>query len=94
MDDGRRAGRGVKVAAIQMDCILGDREANLSKAEEGLIRQAAGQGADLAVLPELFLYGYSMAEEGSEFQSWSQMERPSNGWNGFPDNIICIWWAL
>ncbi len=66
MDDGRRAGRGVKVAAIQMDCILGDREANLSKAE-GLIRQAAGQGADLAVLPELFHTGYSMAEKDYEF---------------------------
>ena len=61
MDEGRRDGQEVKVAAIQMDCTLGDWEENMSKAER-LVRQAAEQGARLAVLPELFNTGYSVAE--------------------------------
>ena len=42
----------VKVAAIQMSADIGGREANVERAERLLI-QAARQGADLCVLPEL-----------------------------------------
>lgn len=44
----------VKVAAIQMSADIGGREANVERAERLLI-QAARQGANLCVLPELAL---------------------------------------
>ncbi len=44
----------VMVAAIQMSADIGGREANVECAERLLI-QAARQGADLCVLPELAL---------------------------------------
>lgn len=46
-----------EVAMIQMDCVLLDVEANLSKAES-LIRQAAAHGSKLICLPEVFNVGY------------------------------------
>lgn len=46
-----------KVAAVQMQSVVGDREANLEKARQ-LIGQAAQTGAKLVVLPELFAYDY------------------------------------
>ena len=48
----------VKVAAIQMSADIGGREANVERAERLLI-QAARQGADLCVLPELALDEFS-----------------------------------
>ena len=50
------------VASIQMDCILNDKKANLSKAEEMVIC-AAEKGAKLIVLPELFSTGYRVEEQ-------------------------------
>ena len=50
-----------KVAAIQMDCHLGQKGENLIKAK-GLILQAVSQGAILIVLPELFSTGYRVEE--------------------------------
>lgn len=50
------------VASIQMDCILNDKKANLSKAEEMVI-SAAEKGAKLIVLPELFSTGYRVEEQ-------------------------------
>lgn len=47
----------LRVAVVQMDCIPGDKAANLDKAA-GYVRQAAGEGAKLVVLPELFTSGY------------------------------------
>ena len=44
----------VKVAAIQMSADIGGRETNVERAERLLI-QAARQGANLCVLPELAL---------------------------------------
>lgn len=51
-----------KVAAVQMDCVLADVQANLRLAEK-LIRQAAAQGAQLVVVPELFATGYRVEEQ-------------------------------
>lgn len=53
----------VTVAAIQAGTILFDKDATLQKAL-GLIRDAADQGAKLAVLPEAFFGGYP---KGMEF---------------------------
>lgn len=47
----------VKIAAIQMHPVFGDVKGNVAKAVEK-IREAAGQGAKLIVLPELFNTGY------------------------------------
>ncbi|MEP7019504.1 MAG: nitrilase-related carbon-nitrogen hydrolase [Pseudonocardiales bacterium] len=49
----------MRVALAQVDCILGDLEANLSTAKTA-VAQAAEQGADLIVFPELALHGYPL----------------------------------
>lgn len=49
--------RTVNVAALQMNSVVGDRAANLGKAVE-LIGEAAGQGGQIMVLPELFPIDY------------------------------------
>ncbi|QNS05555.1 nitrilase-related carbon-nitrogen hydrolase [Streptomyces xanthii] len=49
----------MRVALAQTDCVLGDVEANLATAREQLA-QAAAQGADLVVFPELSLHGYHL----------------------------------
>ncbi|PLR79525.1 carbon-nitrogen hydrolase family protein [Bacillus canaveralius] len=55
-----------KVAAIQMNCELGDKQLNLDRAY-GLISEAARQGAQLIVLPELFNTGYRVEEDDVSF---------------------------
>lgn len=47
----------MKVCAVQMGSVLGDRAANQRKAES-LITLAAAQGADVLVLPELWDLGF------------------------------------
>ena len=49
------------VAAVQMDARVGALEANLVHAER-LVEKAAGQGAQLVVLPELFSTGYEYTD--------------------------------
>ncbi|POZ57467.1 (R)-stereoselective amidase [Lysinibacillus sphaericus] len=56
------------VAAIQMNCELGNKEGNLLKAQT-LIKQALEQQATLIVLPELFNTGYRV-----EDQDWQYAE--------------------
>lgn len=47
----------MKIAAVQMDVVFADREANLARITARL-REAAGKGAHLAVFPECALPGY------------------------------------
>ena len=47
----------LKVAAIQMDCELGNVDGNLAKAGK-LIQEAVEKGAKWVVFPELFNTGY------------------------------------
>src|SRR5215469_7867970 len=57
----RRAPRPVSVAAIQMACDW-DADGNIARAE-GLVRQAAAQGAQIILLPELFETPYFCIEQ-------------------------------
>src|SRR5215469_15572104 len=57
----RRAPRPVTVAAIQMACGW-DAAANIARAEE-LVREAAGRGARIILLPELFETPYFCIEQ-------------------------------
>lgn len=54
------------VAAVQMNCVPGDRDANLEKAYT-FIFQAIQKGAKLIVLPELFNTGYRVEENDEKF---------------------------
>ncbi|MCD6259917.1 MAG: N-carbamoylputrescine amidase [Helicobacteraceae bacterium] len=59
----------VKVSAIQMS--MGeDKEANIAKAER-LVRQAAGNGAQIILLPELFEGIYFCKEMDEKYFSWA-----------------------
>ena len=51
----------IRVAAIQMSCIPGDKEQNLRKASR-LIKEACEREVQLIVLPELFSTGYFVKE--------------------------------
>ena len=46
-----------KVALAQMECVVGDKEANLAKMAD-MAREARREGASLVVFPELSLTGY------------------------------------
>lgn len=54
-----------KVASIQMNCVLYDKEENLNKANK-LIEEAIERGAKLIVLPELFNTGYRVEEKDDD----------------------------
>lgn len=55
----------IRAAAVQMDCILGDLEANLKKSED-LLKQAIGTGAKWVIFPELFNTGYWVCDRDME----------------------------
>lgn len=57
--------RTIKVAAIQLECIPYDKKQNMQIAED-YIRQAAAQGADMIVLPELFQTGYQVEDQDTQ----------------------------
>ena len=66
-----------KAAAIQMDALVGDIESNLEQAGK-LIEQAAEQGAQLVVLPELFGTGYEYTDR---VYAWSEpLDGPTAIW--------------
>lgn len=50
------------IALLQMNCVLGDKQANLNQAE-ALLAEAAGR-AQIACLPELFNTGYDLESLG------------------------------
>jgi predicted amidohydrolase len=59
-----------KIAAVQMDCRLGDTKANLERIRSKL-REAAAQGARLVVFPECALSGYCF---DSKDEAWPHAE--------------------
>ena len=65
------------VAAIQMDAQVGAMEANLAHAA-ALVEQAAAQGAQLVVLPELFGCGYEYTDRN--FGLSEPLDGPTGIW--------------
>ncbi len=53
--------RPVTIALLQSDTAIGNKKANIEKGA-ALVAKAAEQGAQIAVLPELFLTGYDLKE--------------------------------
>ncbi|WP_330847839.1 nitrilase-related carbon-nitrogen hydrolase, partial [Streptococcus suis] len=62
--------RNVTVAAVQMQCSQ-DVGENLATAER-LVRQAAGQGAQIVLLPELFERPYFCQERQYDYYSYAK----------------------
>ena len=61
------------MALAQIDCILGDVDANLSRAKE-VVAEAKDNGADLVVFPELSLAGYALGALSNEVVIEAQSE--------------------
>ncbi len=66
----RRAARPVTVAATQFSCTW-DIDANIAKAEAA-VREAAKQGAQIILLPELFETPYFCIEQDVRHLSLAQ----------------------
>lgn len=67
--------REVTIALAQHDCVHGDLEANLATTER-FIRDAAAQGADIVVFPELGTSGYRQDMLGDKLHTLAQ---PADG---------------
>ncbi len=61
----------MRVAVVQMDVLLGEAEENLARVRAGL-GEAKAQGAELAVLPELWGTGY-------DTENWIRQAEPLGG---------------
>jgi predicted amidohydrolase len=64
----------MRLGLAQVDCDLGNVEANLVRARE-IVEEAKGRGVDLVVFPELNLTGYSLGEATDEIALELQDER-------------------
>src|SRR3954466_13737639 len=83
--------RTVRVAAIQATSVILDAPACVAKAIK-LFEDAAGQGAELAVLPETFIPLYPSnrwAKGASDFSGWDELwERLHAKWVGGPGPVV------
>ena len=61
--------RAVKVACVQAEPVILDREATLDRLEE-LAAEAAGNGAELVVFPETFVAVYPSSRWAKAFAEW------------------------
>ncbi|MFQ5890933.1 MAG: carbon-nitrogen hydrolase family protein [Gemmatimonadota bacterium] len=79
----------VRVAALQMNCRLGDRAANLDRAEE-LLSRVAGE-VDIACFPELFNIGYDFGPltEGLALRLAEPVPRQAHGQRGPTVERLC-----
>lgn len=65
------------VATVQIACQLGDRKGNLANAEK-YVEQAAQQGAELVLLPEMMPGGYTLNE--AIWETAEPFDGPSTLW--------------
>src|SRR6266436_634857 len=61
--------RAVKVACVQVEPVILDREATLDRLEQ-LAAEAAGKGAELIVFPETFVPVYPSSRWAKAFAAW------------------------
>ena len=61
--------RAVKVACVQVEPVVLDREATLDKLEQ-VAGEAAGEGAELVVFPETFVPVYPSSAWAKAFAGW------------------------
>jgi predicted amidohydrolase/AraC-like DNA-binding protein len=61
--DSKAKENSMRIAMTQMDIVWEDKEANLTKGE-ALIAQAAAEGAEMIIFPEMSFTGFSMDVEG------------------------------
>lgn len=54
--------REVTIALCQADTVLGDKAANIAKGAK-MVAEAAAKGAQIVVLPELFITGYDLKDD-------------------------------
>ena len=73
--------RNVTVAAVQMKCST-DVNENIKKAED-MVREAAGKGANIILLPELFERQYFCQERRYEYYDFAQPVEENNAVNHF-----------
>ena len=66
--------RPVKVACVQVEPVVLDREATLDKLET-VAREAAGEGAELVVFPETFVPVYPSSRWAKAFAGWENDAR-------------------
>ena len=66
----------MKIASVQIACVLGDIEANVRKMGEFSVR-AKGEGADLIAFPEVSDTGYSMPVIQNCARPWSEGAVPA-----------------
>jgi nitrilase len=64
--------RPVKVACVQVEPVVLDREATLDKLE-AVAREAAGNGAELVVFPETFIPVYPSSRWAKAFAGWENI---------------------
>lgn len=62
----------MRIALIQFEAVLGDVEGNVAKAV-AQIAEAAANGADMVVLPELFSTGYHLDTVGPKMTEYAAM---------------------
>ena len=72
--------RSVRVAAIQATPVILDAEASVAKAVR-LLEEAAGDGAELAVLPETFVPLYPS-------NKWARGASSFGGWDEFWERLL------
>lgn len=77
----------MRVALAQTDCRLGDVAGNLVTTER-LIKEAAADGADLVVFPELSLTGYALGQLADDISLWPDDERLAGLSRHGPDVVI------
>lgn len=59
----------IKVATVQMDCVLGEKDKNIAKATK-FVEEASQKGAQLITFPELFSTGYRLEENYYRFSEY------------------------
>lgn len=73
--------RNVTIAAIQMEC-SGELSENIRRAEQ-MVRKAAGQGANVILLPELFERRYFCQERRYEYYAYAKSREENDAVRAF-----------